>query len=538
MLETTVLIIGAGVTGTGLARDLALRGIPSIVVEKSDINAGASGGNHGLLHSGARYVRDDSAAARECREEGELLKRLAPHCIEDVGGIFAAVAGDDEQYIADFPGLCRDCGIACEALDLPTARAMEPALSPDLIAAFAVRDAAVDPFRLSQDTMAHAVALGAIYMPRTRVVSMRREQDQGQKQGRIISVRVQNTLSGEQTDIAVQQVVNAAGAWADEIVNMVGLGIELIFSKGTLLVSDSRLTRGVVNRLRPAMDADIVVPGGTVSIVGTTSLRVGHPEDFRPTTAEVDAIIDDSKAMMPCLAQTRYIRAYARIRPLFGAAAAPGSTEIGTEDDRTVSRGFALLDHAAQGVPNMVTITGGKLTTFRLMAEKTADLICARLGRAAPCLTRTEPLPAMADGRWTEPGLAPRHWMRRNDPTDAMLCECELVPQSVVNEILTHGSDFQPNTALGALGGKSRIGKGACQGGMCSLRVAAHLYDQEVLGNAQAGDEISAFLEERWRGLHPVAWGPQRIQAELQEAMHCALFGLELDTAKAMGGES
>jgi glycerol-3-phosphate dehydrogenase len=100
VLETQVLIIGGGITGVGLARDLALRGVSSLLVERRDICAGASGANHGLLHSGARYVRSDPAAAVECREENVLLKSLAPHCIEDTGGLFVAVAGDDEPASA------------------------------------------------------------------------------------------------------------------------------------------------------------------------------------------------------------------------------------------------------------------------------------------------------------------------------------------------------------------------------------------------------------------------------------------------------
>ena len=92
-LETQVLIIGGGVTGTGLARDLALRGVGCLLVEKQDINAGASGGTHGLLHSGARYILSDPASARECRDEGSIIKRLAPQCVEETGGLFVAVEG-------------------------------------------------------------------------------------------------------------------------------------------------------------------------------------------------------------------------------------------------------------------------------------------------------------------------------------------------------------------------------------------------------------------------------------------------------------
>jgi glycerol-3-phosphate dehydrogenase len=95
-LKTQVVIIGGGINGLGIARDLALRGVNSIVAEKKDINSGASGANHGLLHSGARYVLNDPLSAEECRKEGEVLNKLAPDCIDDTGGLFVAMEGDDE----------------------------------------------------------------------------------------------------------------------------------------------------------------------------------------------------------------------------------------------------------------------------------------------------------------------------------------------------------------------------------------------------------------------------------------------------------
>src|SRR5210317_1780406 len=134
-LKTQVLIIGGGATGTGLARDLALRGVNCVLAEYRDINAGASGANHGLLHSGGRYVFADKQSAKECRQEGKLLKNLAPHCIEDTGGLFIAVEGDDESYVADFPNLCSQCDIAVQPVDVKEARELEPELSDKLIAA-------------------------------------------------------------------------------------------------------------------------------------------------------------------------------------------------------------------------------------------------------------------------------------------------------------------------------------------------------------------------------------------------------------------
>jgi glycerol-3-phosphate dehydrogenase len=516
-LETQVLIIGGGATGTALARDLALRGVPCLLVERDDLNAGASGRNHGLLHSGARYVSGDPAAAAECRDEGAILKRVAPQCIQDTGGFFVAVAGDDEGYVAAFPELCARCGIEARAVPVAEARAQEPSLSERTIAVYAVPDASIDPFKLSLETMAQAESLGARLLRRTALVGLE------VSGGRVVGARLRHRLTGVETRVSARVVVNAAGAWAREVAALAGVDVPLLYSKGTLLVTHARLAHRVVNRLRRPSNADIVMPGGTVSIVGTTSITVPDLAVIRPTVPEVDLIVEESAAMLPALAHTRYIRAYAGVRPLVAASASPAA------DGRAVSRGFALLDHLRDGVANFVTITGGKLTTSRLMAERTADLVCEHLGVTTPCQTRTLPLAAAARCEWTEPGLAPKAWMRAHAPDDALLCECEMVSRSALDEI---AGDLRADdrTLLADLALRSRLGKGACQGTFCAVRAVAHLYHRGALTADRGGRESIEFFRERWRGQHPVLWGEQLAQAELAEAIHCGLHGQELET--------
>jgi glycerol-3-phosphate dehydrogenase len=135
-----------------------------------------------------------------------------------------------------------------------------------------------------------------------------------------------------------------------------------------------------------------------------------------PTVEEVDTMVGEATKMIPALEAARYIRAYAGVRPLVGSKS--------SSDDRNVSRGFALIDHAEEGLENFVTISGGKLTTFRLMAEKTADLVCSRLGVSKPCLTGTDPLPETQPARWTEAGLASKLWMAQHEPQDRCGCPC------------------------------------------------------------------------------------------------------------------
>lgn len=515
-ITTQVLIIGGGSTGTGIARDLALRGVKCILAEYRDINAGASGANHGLLHSGGRYVFADQGSAIECREEAELLKKMAPQCIEDTGGLFVAVEGDDENYVAEFPHLCAECQIPVQEIDVKEARELEPVLSDKLIAAYLVEDASIDPFKLSMENMAQAQELGGRLLRFTKVVGF------DISKNKIIATRLQNIITGEELIIEAEQVVNSTGAWAGVVADLAGVAIDIVYSKGSLIVTHNRITDRVVNRLRPSASADILVPGGTVSILGTTSIRIDNLDQIYPTVEEVDTMVSEATKMIPDLETARYIRAYAGVRPLVGSQSAA--------DDRSISRSFALIDHNEDGLENFTTISGGKLTTYRLMAEKTADLVCQRLGISRACLTRTEPLAVSQPAKWTQPGLAPKLWFKNHEPEDILLCECEMVPKSAVDAIIDaiREQDGQPD--LKAIALRSRIGKGACQGTFCGVRVTSYMYDQGEFELDESLANLRDFLNQRWKGQHPTLWDKQLVQAELLEALYCGFFGLELWT--------
>ena len=520
-MQTQVLIIGGGVTGTGLARDLSLRGISCILAEQRDINAGASGGNHGLLHSGARYVRSDPVSARECQEEAQILRRIAPHCIEDRGGLFVAVPGDDESYISEFPDACEQAGIPCTPVEPQQAREMEPGLAQGLIAAFAVNDASIDPFQISLDNISQAVAGGAVYLSHHQVIALERAPDRG-----VNAVRLQNTLTRAESVVHPDLVVNATGAWAGQTLKLAGLSLDMMYSKGSLAVTGTRLTRQVVNRLRWPHDGDILVPGGTVSILGTTAVNMPDLKAIKPTIAEVDTIIEQGRAMLPALETTRYVRSYAGVRPLVSSGA--------TSEDRAVSRGYALIDHASEGCPNLITLTGGKLTTFRLMAEKAADLAAQKLGLHAPGQTEILHLPSSQSGQWAQPGRSSKSWFQKGKPDDLVLCECEMIPQSHFDHILQALEEQNVYAELNAFRLRSRLGKGACQGAFCSVRLTNFMVDYNRYSGPQGLEEIKKFVGSRWVGQRPVLWDGQLAQAELFEALHCGLFGLELN--KADGG--
>jgi len=515
-VKTQVLIIGGGATGTGIARDLALRGVECLLVEKNDINAGASGANHGLLHSGARYVATDGEAAMECREEGKIIKKNAPNCVEETGGLFVAVEGDNKDYVNNFSGMCQKYGIPCKEIDIKQARKLEPVLSDKLISAFYVDDATIDPFMLSLENISHARALGSKLLRYTAVDGFTISDDM------IVEVKLHNTKTGEKTIVEAEQVINAAGGWAADVTSLAGLKINMIYSKGTLLITQNRIAQRVINRLRQASDADILVPGGTVSIIGTTSISVDSPEGIYPTMAEVDNIIKEGKAMVPALETTRYMRAFCGVRPLVSS---------GDGDGRSVTRGYALIDHEEEGIKNFTSITSGKLTTYRLMAEKTSDLVCKKLNVSNPCKTKTEPLPITHEGQWAGPATAPKKWIVNNNPEDILLCECEMVSKSVIGDIISAIKEQKAIPTIKDVGMRSRVGKGPCQGAFCGIRIAAYMYDCDNLSGDTGVNDIKEFINARWRGQRQLLADTQLVQAELQEAIQCGLYSLDISQA-------
>ena len=142
-------------------------------------------------------------------------------------------------------------------------------------------------------------------------------------------------------------------------------------AKGALLVMGHRINKLVINRCRKPADADILVPGDTICVIGTTSSRVPYDQidNMQVTPEEVDILFREGEKLAPSLRHTRVLRAYAGVRPL-----------VASDDDpsgRNVSRGIVLLDHAERdGLDGFITITGGKLMTYRLMAEWATDLVC------------------------------------------------------------------------------------------------------------------------------------------------------------------
>lgn len=518
-----VIIIGGGITGAGTARDCAMRGLKTLLVEKRDISNGATGRNHGLMHSGARYAVTDPESASECIKENMILRRIARHCVEETGGLFITLPEDDLNYQATFVEACKKSGIKAEIISPDEARRLEPSVNPSLIGAVKVPDAAIDPFHLTTSNMLDAKRHGATVLTYHEVVGLITQS------GAVNGVVLHDRHTGEKKEIHSRLVINAAGIWGAQIAKMAGININMFPSKGTLLVFGHRVNHVVINRCRKPANADILVPDDAVCIIGTTSDRVpvDTVDHLEVTPQEVDLLIREGIKLAPSLSTTRILRAYAGVRPLVAADNDPTG--------RNISRGIVCLDHETRdGLAGFITITGGKMMTYRLMAEKATNLACQKLGVEKPCQTAENPLPGSEELDQENSDITNavraaqgRQGSRIRDIADdtaedkALVCECEGVSVGEVNYAIDH---LHINNLID-LRRRTRVGMGTCQSELCACRAAGLMCAKNKNAEKSLAD-LADFLNERWKGMQAVAWGSTIDEAMLTSTIYEGLCGL------------
>lgn len=273
--------------------------------------------------------------------------------------------------------------------------------------------------------------------------------------------------------------------------------------KGSLVITNHRLTNMVINRLRQPSDGDIIVPNEAVCLAGTTSLAIEDPDNLIMESPEVDTIISEAGRMIPHFNATRIIRAFSGVRPLLKSKKA---------DSHEISRGFQIINHEN----GLYSIVGGKLSTFRLMAEKMVDTIMALLNLKKPCETAEIPL----DGQEELSGypLAKRLTNMKN-----IVCECELVTRSDVERIIRQTSTRK----VGDIQHRTRLGMGPCQGGFCTFRALGIMNDMSVISPEQSMEMLRGFLQRRYKGIRYALWGDQLREEQLVEYIYLGILAME-----------
>lgn len=363
-----VCIIGGGGTGIAAAYDLALNGIPVLLVERGEFTSGTTGRHHGQLHSGARYAMGDREIARECMEETLILRRIAPQAIEFNGGYFVALNKEDEAYGEAFIPACEEAGIPTKRLSGDEVRAVEPALSKNITMAVEVPDGSIDAYRLPMSFLASALELDVEARRYTRVEEIRSE-------GEELTVVLKDLTTGGVSERRVSAVVNAGGPWAGKIAALAGCSLAITPAPGTMIACKGRMVDRVISRLRPPGNGDILVPHRKQTIIGTTEWTTEDPESLLPRGEDFEFLMSEGEKMLSGYAEATQVAAWAAARPLAGDGFSSA------DESRGLSRDFEARHHAVDGVPGFFSCIGGKATVLRAMGATTTDAVLDYLGK-------------------------------------------------------------------------------------------------------------------------------------------------------------
>jgi glycerol-3-phosphate dehydrogenase len=370
-----VVVIGGGSTGAALVHDLTLRGLKVTVVERGELTSGTAGRHHGLLHSGGRYAVNDQESAIECIDENMILRRIAPGAFEENDGLFVAISDEDLAFKDKFLAGCEECHIPTRVLTAEQAKRMEPNLNPLVKMAVQVPDATMDCWRLPMRFFATAKHNGADIRPYQEVIGMLRSGNT------VTGVRILSHVTGQEYDLKADLVVNATGAWAEKVSDLADAKVPVQPTPGVMVAVRGRWCNMVVNRLNKPSDGDIIVPQRGLSVIGTTSWTVEDPDRLGLPEDHVQRMFEKGGELIPAVRDAPMRAAWSAARPLIAEGAA--------HEGRELPRTFKCFDHKVRdGVEGLVTISGGKGTTMRAMAEATADVVCDKLGLDAPCQTR------------------------------------------------------------------------------------------------------------------------------------------------------
>lgn len=399
-----VLVVGGGVTGAGIALDAASRGLRVAIVEAQDWAGGTSQWSSKLVHGGLRYLYQFNFAlvAEALKERGLLLTRTAPHLVKAqpflwplktpvVERSYSAVGVGMYDMLAQFGGGGHSAVPSQRHYTKDGARELFPDIREDaLIGAIRFYDARVDDARLVIDLVRTAAEYGALAASRAQVVDYLKEYKGGDE--RVVGAVVRDLETGRDIEVHAGYVINATGVWTERTQDLATRngGLQVLASKGIhIVIPKDRIDGQTGIFLRTEKSVLFIIPWDRYWVIGTTDTEWTEDLVHPVTTSEdIDYILEHANSVLASkLTRDDIIGTYAGLRPLLQPKSKGGGESAKVSREHTV----------AEVMPGLCAIAGGKLTTYRVMAEDAVDFALERTGgkdnvKAHPCVTEQTPL--------------------------------------------------------------------------------------------------------------------------------------------------
>ncbi len=535
--EYDVVVIGGGSTGTAVARDCAMRGLKTLLLERDDIASATVGTCAGMISSGLKYSDEPDIMAM-CSKEVVHFNHIACHIIMK-NPILAPLlelsdAASDSSYVDSYSAHAEERDVPAMLFLTPEAsREIEPMLHPDIIASVYYEEFFIDPFRLCMLQALDAINHGATVRTYCEVIGFDINNNT-----ELEGIIFYNRVSGTTERVSTKLVINATGPWAHKIAKLADEELDIRLNKGAHVILDRRVVN--VGITVKAIDGRWIYlfPHENTTLLGTTALDTWEdPDSLVASFDEIEYLLQSIETILPSIRETRIIRTMAGVRPLVPEWKRP---------EGKVTRGYRIIDHSETGkTKGLISFTGGKLVMCRHMAEAVTDLVCKKLGKAAACTTHTQALPGndadvdvaalskdfgislhalerMRARRGTEM-LKVLELTKEHPEWKTTICTCEPVIEAEMRYAIRE--EF-PQT-LNDLRRRLRLGTGPCQGTFCTYKAAAILSEELDLGGDDFLVDILDFRAERWKGIRQSMRGEQLAQEELTLGMYSCVGNLD-----------
>ncbi len=387
--EFDVIIIGAGINGAGIARDAAMRGLKVLLVDKGDLGGGTSAWSTRLIHGGLRYLEfGELGLVRESLRERETLLRIAPHLVRPLR-ILLPIYEDSRRGLWTIRAGMWAYDLLSFDKSLPRHRSLSsrqalqevPLLKLQGLQGAAVYyDAQVEfAERLVLENALSAVEAGATLLTYSRVTNFDTES------GAISGVKLTNETNGDTQHAKARMIINAAGPWVDEVLGTASTNRLIGGTKGSHIIV-GLFAHAPATAIYVEAEADgrpfFIIPWENKYLIGTTDIRFdGNPDYVSIDNTEIDYLLQETNRVLPDARLTRenILYTYSGVRPL---------PFTGKTDAQRITRRHFIRQHPQ--FLNLFSIVGGKLTTYRSLAEETVDLLFNKLGRRTPRCTTAE----------------------------------------------------------------------------------------------------------------------------------------------------
>ena len=381
-ISKTVTIVGAGATGLALGKELQQRDISVLLLDKGQPGMGATCHSAGVLHSGARYALTDPALAKACQDSQRIFLQRAPFTITNSREAYYLITTpESEVHAENLTRACADLNIPVGYISREDIRHSEPRLRIDCAGALGIKDVTVDPFLLISSYVEEVTDAGTDIIPVAEILSATRKDD-------CWELRIFEPLTNRFRDIVSTVIVVAAGPWTGTVLTRFGIALNLRYVNGSMFVLNETVVDRIITFCQQPSSCDSLIPCYSHTLLGSTWTPQSTPEPVGPLSTDQNLAASTLSMLLGESYARTISHAYSGVRVIL-----PTDSTSPSAVSRETKRNSYLLDHEElNGVSNLISVFGGKLTLHQAMAEQAAKLVCDKLGIAYRNVIRARPM--------------------------------------------------------------------------------------------------------------------------------------------------